>query len=439
MRLDRFRTASLTDARLLRVLDASIQAVDPGMLVSQALSRTALPRHERIYLLGLGKAAEAMTLAAAAILSDFSSALIITKHASAHETSLGATSDQRSLQLFNSERITVLEAGHPLPDDRSLAAGRAALDFVSKIGAADLLVCLFSGGGSALTAVPVRGVGLADLQDLTSSLLASGATIDEINVLRRQLDRVKGGGLAAATPAAILSLILSDVPGDHLEAIASGPTAPNPTSNEDANEILRRHSIDPRPAIRRALDFEPPVKRSVLRGRVQNRVIGNNRLAVLAAARQADLEGMHTELFGRPLRGEARMLGLELAGRVSSLLVSGQRPGCLIAGGETTVTVTGNGRGGRNQELALSAVNELAGFDRTILVSLATDGEDGPTDAAGAVVTGRTRERAEQLGMKADEYLRDNDAYPYFDALGDLMKTGSTGTNVNDLVLLFCL
>ena len=245
--------------------------------------------------------------------------------------------------------------------------------------------------------------------------------------------------MAAATPAAIVSLILSDVPGDRLEAIASGPTAPNPTGNEDANEILHRYSINPRPAIQRVLSFASPIKRTVLRGRVQNRVIGNNRLAVMAAARQAEMEGIHTELFERTLRGEARQLGVELAGRVSHLLVSGPRPECLICGGETTVTVTGKGRGGRNQELALAAVEELAGFERTILVSLATDGEDGLTDAAGAVVTGRTRERGEQLGMKAHEYLRDNDAYPYFEALGDLMQTGPTGTNVNDVVLLFCV
>jgi glycerate 2-kinase len=438
MQWERFRTVSLTDPRLVRVLEASITAVDPGKLVSKALNRTDLPRHDRVYLLGLGKAAEAMTLAAAAILSDFSAALIITKHASAQGLG-GDESRPVDVQLSNAGQIRIMEAGHPIPDDRSVVAGHAALDFVSQIGASDLLVCLISGGGSALATVPVRGIALADLQGLTSSLLASGATIDEINVLRRQLDRVKGGGLAAATPAAIVSLILSDVPDDRLEAIASGPTVPNPTTSGDAQEILRKYAIDPLPAIRRALGIESPIKRIVLRGRVQNHVIANNRLAVTAAARRAQMEGIHTEVLERTLRGEARQVGVELAGRLSPLLVAGPRPRCLVAGGETTVTVTGNGKGGRNQELALAAVSELAGFERAVLVSLATDGEDGPTDAAGAVVTGQTRKRAEELGMRADEYMRDNDAYPFFDALGDLLRTGPTGTNVNDLVLLFCL
>ena len=437
--MDRFRTASLTDSRILRLLEASIQAADPGVLVSRALAHLELPRHDRTYLLGLGKAAEAMTLAAAECLPGFSAALVVTKHASVQTSDRIRQAQPPDGAMNASSRVRILEAGHPIPDDRSVAAGRAALDFVSRINADDLLLCLISGGGSALVTVPVRGLGLLELRELTGTLLASGATIDEINVLRRQLDRVKGGGLAATTPAAIVSLILSDVPGDRLESIASGPTTANPTTSEDADEILRRYAIIPAPAIRRALDLQAPTIRAVFRGRVQNHIIGNFQLAVSAAARQAEIEGIHAELVGSSLRGEARQVGVELADRVSELLMASPRPRCLIGGGETTVMLRGSGRGGRNQELALAAVNELAGFENVLLVSMATDGDDGPTDAAGAVATGETRARAERLGMSADEFLQDNDAYTYFDALGDLLKPGPTGTNVNDLVILVCL
>ncbi len=436
MNPDRFNTVSLHDARLERVLAAALEAVDPAKLVSNALKRLELPGHDRAYVLGLGKAAEAMTLAAADMIPEFESALIVTKHAIRAGEDTGTQASAVDSRLPNSERIKIMEAGHPLPDEASIAAGHAALDFVSRVAATDLLVCLISGGGSALVTVPARGVSLSELQDLTGALLASGAKIDEMNVLRRELDRVKGGGLAEATRAAIVSLILSDVPGDHLEAIASGPTAPNPTTNREAKEILQKYGIEPPPAIRRALTFEASRSRPVLRGRVANHVIGNNGNAVWAAAKEAEDQGFGTEVLERPLTGEAREVGAQLASRLSSVLAKGPRPRCLIAGGETTVTVKGTGKGGRNQELALGAVSELAGFERVLLVSLATDGEDGPTDAAGAVATGTSLRRGEQLGMNPDEYLKENDAYAYFDAIGDLIRTGPTGTNVNDLVIL---
>ncbi len=433
---DRFCTVSLSDARLGRILAAAIEAVDPAHLVSQALMRLELPRYEHAYLLGLGKAAEAMTLAASAVLPEFESGLIITKHAVGRERDSATRVPANDGRPNAAGRLRVMEGGHPIPDERSVAAGHAALDFVARIQESDLIVCLISGGGSALATVPARGVALTELQALTAALLASGATIDEMNVLRRQLDRIKGGGLAATTRATIVGLILSDVPGDRLEAIASGPTAPNPTSSHQAKQILERYGISPAPAIRRALAFEASQNRMVLRGRVTNRVIGNNRLALLAAAKEAEKQGFETEILDDALRGEAREVGIQVAGRLSSMLSRGPRPRCLIAGGETTVTVSGTGKGGRNQELALGSVNELAGFERVFLIALATDGEDGPTDAAGAVVSGETRRRSQDLGMDPEEYLRENDAYAYFEALGDLIRIGSTGTNVNDLVLL---
>jgi hydroxypyruvate reductase len=289
-------------------------------------------------------------------------------------------------------------------------------------------------------------VPLEDLQTLTSLLLSSGARIDEINTLRRQLDRLKGGGLARATKARILSLILSDVVGNPLEAIASGPTAPDPTTREDASAILKKYKIE-KQAPNSILDIllrTPPSasgteKDKEISGRVQNIIVGDNKLAARAALQQAELEGFHSEILTNQLQGEARERGVEFAHRLRVSISQKPRPFCLIVGGETTVTMTGDGKGGRNQELALAAVNELRDLENALLVSFATDGDDGPTDAAGAVVTGESARRAEALGMEAAGYLSRNDSYPFFQVLGDLLKTGPTGTNVNDLVFLCAL
>jgi hydroxypyruvate reductase len=345
---------------------------------------------------------------------------------------------------------TILEGGHPVPDSRSLQAGERVLEFVSSLEEEDTLVCLISGGGSALVTAPY--VPLEDLQTLTSLLLASGARIDEINTLRRQLDRVKGGGLARVTRAKIISLILSDVVGNPLEAIASGPTVPDPTTKADAVAILQKYNIE-KEVPKSILDILLGIpslaqhpREVALAGdggsridRVRNIIIGDNKLAALAALEQAVREGFQSEILTNELQGEAREIGQELAQRLLQEIRNRARPFCLIAGGETTVTLRGKGKGGRNQELALSAVDELNGTENLILVALATDGDDGPTDAAGAVVTGESSQRAESLGLDPADYLSKNNAYPFFDALGDLLKTGPTGTNVNDLIFLFAL
>ncbi|MBI1856420.1 MAG: DUF4147 domain-containing protein [Chloroflexi bacterium] len=388
MDANRFRTHTLQDRRVLGILAAALEAVEPGKIVRDFLTTAALPPHKRIYLLGIGKAAEPMTLAAAGILTHFTDALIITKHASPG----------------TSERAAVIESGHPVPDARSLAAGRAALEFVSRLNEDDLLICLISGGGSALVAAPRDGVALEDIQSATSSLLASGATIHEINIIRRQLDRIKGGGLARATKAQVISLILSDVIGNSLETIASGLT------------------ID-----------------SSLGTRVQNFIVGDIRIAAQAARKQAEANGFHSEILSAEIQGEARVIGLQFAKELREERGGKQQPFCLIAGGETTVTIKGNGKGGRNQELALAAVDELSGVENVLLISLATDGDDGPTDAAGAAANGESRQRAERLGMFAADHLSRNDAYPFFESLSDLLKPGYSGTNVNDLILLIGL
>jgi glycerate 2-kinase len=349
---------------------------------------------------------------------------------------------------------TVIEGGHPIPDARSLHAGERVLEFVSSLHEDDTLVCLISGGGSALVTAPYEGISLEDMQLLTSLLLSSGARIDEINILRRQLDRIKGGGLARATKAKIISLILSDVIGNPLEAIASGPTVLNPTTTVHALEILKKYQIENRTpySILAHLQGVPsgplaavPQGRfaedggaSVV-GRVQNIIIGDNRLASRAALEQAEHEGFHAEILTNELQGEARAVGRELAHNLRVSISTKPHPFCSIAGGETTVTIKGDGKGGRNQELALAAVDELAGLKDVMFIALATDGDDGPTDAAGAVVTGESARRAESLGLRATDYLSRNDAYPFFDTLGDLLNTGPTGTNVNDLIFLFVL
>jgi hydroxypyruvate reductase len=299
---------------------------------------------------------------------------------------------------------------------------------------------------------------LEDMQTLTSALLACGARIDEINTLRRHLDQVKGGGIAQATKARVLSLILSDVVGSPLEAIASGPTAPDPTTKEDALAVLQKYellSANPRelPLItsnirgdwRRLADsilqsikknVETPKPDDPIFSRVQNVIVGDNALAVQAALNQAEEEGFDAKSLSSNWQGEARQVGVELAQKLRVTNKLRKSPFCLIAGGETTVTLHGNGKGGRNQELVLAAVSELAGLGNTLLISLATDGEDGPTDAAGAVVNGETLRRAEGLGLTVADYLSQNDAYHFFERLGDLLKIGPTGTNVNDLIYL---
>jgi hydroxypyruvate reductase len=263
---------------------------------------------------------------------------------------------------------------------------------------------------------------------------------------------VKGGGLARATKARIISLILSDVIGNPLEAIASGPTAPDPTTKEEALNILEKYLKlttetwnhgDSLNAVSQCLRgserLETLKPEDPIFDRVQNIVIGDNKLAALAALEQAEQEGFYAEILTNELQGEARVAGRELAHRLRIEASIRTRPFCLLVGGETTVTITGEGKGGRNQELALAAVEELRDLENVILIALATDGDDGPTDAAGAVVTGESARRADLLGLDAASYLSQNDSYPYFQALGDLLKTGPTGTNVNDLIFLCAL
>lgn len=398
---------------IMRILAAAFQSVHAGEAVRRFQRANPLPAARRVYALGLGKASVAMTSA----LADFTSlseALVITKHA--------------STPTF--QPVTIIEGNHPIPGEDSLAAGRAARQFVSHLGPDDLLVCLISGGGSALMIDPV--LPLEKLRALTASLLANGARVDEINTVRRHLDFLKGGGLAqAANGARVFSLILSDVVGDPLEAIASGPTAPDPTTKEEAGKIAGRINNTTHP-FRETLKADDPIFQ-----RVQNHVIANNETALRAAQEQAQMEGFQAEIVHTGLQGEACEIGKKLAEELLEARQKQPRPFCRLSGGETTVTLRGNGKGGRNQETALAAVERLRETKDVMLIAIATDGEDGPTDAAGAVTTGESARKAELLGMDAATHQSTNDAYTYFEKLGDLIRPGPSGTNVNDLMLSF--
>lgn len=439
MEPSRFFTHSLRDSRLARILAAALEAVEPGKAVRRHFRPEWSAGARRVCALAMGKAAAPMVEALAG-LTTLSAALVIAKHTPRRSAD---TCAEQASSLSHLRHAQIMEGGHPIPDERSLDAGRAALDFVSDLHEDDLLICLISGGASALVTAPREGVSLADLQALTAALLACGAPIEEVNTLRRRLDEVKGGGLARATRAQVISLILSDVIGDRLEAIASGPTAPDPTTRERALAILHKYHLEQRAPASILFSLrsgpETPKPGDPLFERVENIIIADNTRATQAARRQAETEGFAAEILSTAMRGEAREVGRQMVETLTLATRKRRRPFCLIAGGETTVTIQGNGRGGRNQELALAAVPALAGLENVMLIALATDGEDGPTEAAGAVATGETLGRARSLGLDAADHLSRNDAYTFFAALDDCLRSGPTGTNVNDLVFLLAL
>ena len=417
---------------VLACLRAAIDAVEPESLVRRHLGSPAAapPGDGAVHLAAVGKAAAAMARGAAEVLgSRIGGGVVVSPPGAGGEPPAGCRA---------------LTGGHPVPDAGSVAGGRAVLELAGGLGTDDHLLCLLSGGGSALMTLPPAGVSLADLRATTAALLRGGATIAELNAVRKHLDQLKGGRLArAAAPARTLGLVLSDVVGDPLDVIASGPLSPDPTTFADAVEVLRRRGVWRRApeAVRAHLDAglrgerqESPKKGDRCFERVVVRIVGNNELAAEAAQAEAERRGYPTRLMTTALVGEAREAGgaLAAAARADRAAAPGA-PGGLVAAGETTVTVRGGGSGGRNQELALGAAQALAGSEGLLLGSAGTDGIDGPTDAAGALADGSTLERAAELGLDAAAALADNDAYPFFEALGDLIVTGPTGTNVMDV------
>jgi hydroxypyruvate reductase len=416
------------------VFDAALGAADVHPLVHRALTGVSLAAAGRVLVVGAGKASGAMAAATEDVLGDrIADGLVVVKDGYRAPT----------------RRIRLVEAGHPVPDARGEAAARGIRALAEAAGADDLLVVLVSGGGSALTPAPVPPITLADKQAMTRLLLAAGANINQLNAVRKHCSLLKGGQLArAAAPARVHALLLSDVIGDPLDVIASGPTAPDAATFADALAILERFDLKGRaPATivdrlergARGLVPETPKPDDPVFARVTNIVIGNNRLVVDAAAARARALGYAPHVLTRSLEGEAR----EVAGRLVDLarqIRDGRgpvaAPACVIAGGETTVTVRGRGLGGRCQEFALAAAIALDGVEGVVALAAGTDGTDGPTDAAGGVADGRSAQRARALGHDPLARLQDNDSNPVLAALGDLVVTGPTNTNLLDLYLL---
>jgi len=346
------------------------------------------------------------------------------------------------------KHVRVYEAGHPVPDKNGLDGTEEIVRLLRDAGDDTLVVCLISGGGSALLVSPPEGISLAEKQEITVLLLRSGADIHELNTVRKHISRVKGGRLAEiAYPAHVISLIISDVIGDRLDVIASGPTSADHSTYADALSVLEKYRLmDVCPESifthlsrgAKGLLHETPKEGDVIFERVENTIIGNNQMAIEAAKKKAEEMGFHAEILSTAVSGEARNVGKRLAREAMEIRKarSAGRPICLISGGETTVTVHGNGRGGRNMELALAFAIEVEGIDGITLLSAGTDGTDGPTDAAGAIVDGQTTRKARNLGLDPETYLRHNDSYTFFKRIGELFITGPTGTNVMDVQMV---
>jgi glycerate 2-kinase len=429
----------------LSIFHSALAAVDPeeavrrhlqfeaGMLAVQD-RRYDLNACARVLVVGAGKAVAPMAKALEDLLGD------------RIDTGLLVVKDGHGLPL---KRIRIREAGHPVPDERGVAGTLEILNLLEGAGERDLVICLISGGGSALLIAPSEGIRLADKQAATKNLLACGATIHEINTVRKHLSRAKGGQLArTAHPAAVLSLILSDVVGDDLDVIASGPTVPDRSSFQDALEILQRYEIwDRTPvAVRERLSqgaegllAETPKPGDPALQRSTQVLVGSCLGALTAAARSAERLGYRSLILSSKAEGEAREVAKTFAAVGKEILSSSHPlapPACVLMGGETTVTLQGEGRGGRNQEFVLSAAIAFDGTHPAVLLAGGTDGTDGPTDAAGAIADGFTIARARSLGMNPFDFLKRSDSYHFFKPLEDLIVTGPTRTNVMDVYMM---
>lgn len=391
-----------------------------------------------VYVIGCGKAAARMALALEEILGGrIADGAVVVKYG--HGAALKA--------------IHVVEAGHPIPDDNGLNGARRIVELVGNAVAVDLILFVVSGGGSALLPMPVLGLTLADKQTTTQALLACGATIGEVNAVRKHLSQVKGGRLAElGQHAKIVSLILSDVVGDVLEAIASGPTVADTTTYADCLDIIHRYRLTDKIAPE-VLSFllsgaggevaETPKPSNPIFHNVQNLIVGSNHLALAAAKQKAEAFGYHALIVSGTIEGESRVVAQSHATLAKNILEQNkpiQRPACLLSGGETTVTVRGDGLGGRNQEFALAAAlaldDAMDGVEGVVILSAGTDGTDGPTDAAGGIVDGTTIRRGRSKGMDAQAFLARNDSYRFLQATDDLLITGPTLTNVMDLQII---
>ncbi len=429
----------------LQIFETGLQAVDPKRVIVRHVTlknsvlqigakRFDLRDYEKIWVVGAGKAVAPMAEALEDLLADrITDGIIVVK-------------DKHGLPL---KKIKVREASHPVPDERGVKGTEEILALVEKAAERDLVICLISGGGSALLIAPVQDISLADKQNATKLLLASGATIHEFNTVRKHLSRAKGGRLAQmAYPATLASLILSDVVGDDLDVIASGPTVPDPSTFQDAEKILKHYGIWDQlaPSVDRHIKkgvagqtADTPKSDDAAFQRCSQVLVGTNLHALQAAAAKAEELGYRSLILSSKVEGEAREVARfysAIAKEIRSSKHPMQPPACVLCGGETTVTLHGEGRGGRNQEFALAAALAIKGWENVVVLSGGTDGTDGPTDAAGAIADGTSVARARKNGLDPADFLRRNDSYSFFKPLEDLLMTGPTRTNVMDIYML---
>lgn len=435
-------------ALALQSLEATLNAVDPKQLLRSRLVLEGsclkidsfsfdLKKFRKVYVVGGGKASGSMAEALEEILGNHITAgTVNVPYSSEHKTRV----------------VEVQEASHPVPDQAGVEGTRRIIEVAERAEKDDLVICLISGGGSSLMPLPRDPISLEDKRQLTSALLKSGATINEVNTVRKHVSGFKGGWLAKkAYPATVLNLVLSDVVGDPLASIASGPTVPDPSTFSDAKRVLEKYSLwaTAPSSVRKVLSEgtqgtieDTPKVGDPAFEKVHNVIVGNNRSASNAAVEHLKSQGLNVLLLTASMEGEAKHVGTLLASVAREVAFSGNpasRPAGVVVGGETTVTVTGAGLGGRNQELALAVALKLKDVAGCVVASLSTDGVDGPTDAAGAIVDGYTLERATQLGLEADKFLANNNSYNFFSKLGDLIFSGQTGTNVNDISVIVVL
>ena len=427
------------------IFDAGLTAANPYDAVNRQVIRKGdtltvagepydLSSYRNVYVVGAGKAAAKMASAVEELLRDhISSGIVIVKYG--HKLPLSL--------------VEIIDAGHPLPDEAGVAGTTRIIDLLRRATEGDLVVLLLSGGGSALLPCPVDEITLEDKIRTTQTLLDCGATIHEVNTVRKHISKIKGGRLARlAYPATLVSLILSDVVGDSLDVIASGPTVPDSSSFADCLRVIARYKLEEKipPRVRAFLESgargeveETPKAEDPIFQKVRNVIVGNNRTALDAARLKAEELGYNTLLLSNRMEGEAKVVAAAHAAIAMEIITTGNpvgRPACVLSGGETTVTVRGKGLGGRNQEFALAAAAAIDGAEGVVILSGGTDGTDGPTDAAGGVIDGTTLQRGRDKGLDAADFLRRNDSHTFLRAVGDLLVTGPTFTNVMDLRLV---
>ena len=437
-------TLNILKKNALEIFFAGLKAADPDILIRKLFLLEGnllkiedriynLDKYKNIYIVGFGKASGFMAATLEELLMKRIKAGIV---------------NVRNGYAAPCKFIKVNAAGHPIPDEAGIKGTLEIVRLIKDVEENDLVFCLISGGGSALFELPVDGISLDDIQKITLLLLNCGARIDEVNAIRKHISLVKGGRLVNMCKAEIISLILSDVVNDTLSDIASGPTSPDASTFQDCKIILMKYDlfhkipVSIKKHIQNGLNGtveETPKSTDKIFDKVHNIIIGNNRTALKASCQKAIELGYNASILSSYIKGEAREIAMvfsAIAREIHSYGGPVKRPACIIAGGETTVNVRGNGLGGRNQELVLSAAMEIDGLDNTTILCAGTDGIDGNTDAAGAIADGSTIVRAKRIKMDPETYLDDNNSYSFFKGLNDLVITGTTRTNVMDIMLL---